>query len=117
MTVGTGINPVLGEIAKTCHLPLQPARVDDRTKPNARWLVMYTKGVMDTDALSDFVYGGSYVPLKDPPLTSRSNSVTGGLFLPKTAITSAEEYACEFRAPFWRKYPVTGDQERSYSMA
>ncbi len=115
LTVGTGINPVLGEIAKTCHLPLQPARVDDRTKPNARWLVMYTKGVMDTDALSDFVYGELYVPLKvsapDQPLQFRYR---WSLPLPKTAITSAKEYACEFRAPFWRKYPVTGDQERSY---
>lgn len=113
LTVGTGRNPVLDEIAKTCHLPLQPATVNDRTKPNARWLVTYTKGVMDTDALSDFVYGELYVPLEaaapDQPLQFRYR-----WSLPGAAITSVKKYACEFKAPFWRDtYQVAGDH-RSY---
>lgn len=112
LTVGTGDNPVLDAIAKTSGLTLQPATVDDRTKPNARWLLTYTKGVMDTDALSDFVYGELYVPLAvtgaDRPLRFRYRWA-----LPAAAAASVRAYASTFAAPFWGSYQVTGN-ERSY---
>jgi len=111
-TVGTGGNPVLDAIATTCGLSLQPARVDDRTEPNARWLVTYTQGMMDTDALSDFIYGELYVPLApsdaNQPLHFRYRWA-----IPGAEVASVKAYACTFAAPFWRPYQVAGN-ERSY---
>jgi hypothetical protein len=112
LTVGRGDNPVLDAIATTCGLSLRPATADNRTKPNARWLVTYTHGMMDTDALSDFIYGELYVPLvpsgAEKPIHFRYRWA-----LPGAALASVLAYACRFAAPFWRTYQIAGDQ-RSY---
>lgn len=112
LTPGKGGNPVLDTIATTCGLSLQPAPAGDRTKPNARWLVTYTQGMMDTDALSDFIYGELYVPLA-PSAANQPLRFRYRWAVPGAAIAAVRAYACTFTAPFWRAYSVAGDQ-RSY---
>jgi Ferritin-like len=110
----TGDNPVLDEIAeKTRGLRLRPATVADRSKPNARWLVTYAKGMMDTDALSDFIFGELYVPLEVSAPLDQPLQFCYRWSLPSADITAVREYACRFTAPFWRHYQSAADQ-RSY---
>lgn len=64
MAVGSGLGPLLDALHNRCQLPLQvQPTTADRNAPNARWLVRYTLGMMDTDALSNVVYGDLYIPL------------------------------------------------------
>jgi hypothetical protein len=113
LTTANGSNPVLDEIEATCGLSLKPATVADRTKPNARWLATYTKGVMDTDALSDFVYGELYVPLVPVP-ADQSLHFQYRWALPGAALESVKEYACTFKKPFGPTYDAKGEDQRSY---
>ncbi len=64
MAVGSGLGALLDALHERCRLPLQLKPVTtDRNAPDARWLVCYTLGMMDTDALSNVVYGDLYIPL------------------------------------------------------
>src|SRR3712207_9426039 len=63
-SVGAGDNPILAAVAERTGLHLSLKECEDRDAPNARWLVKYTKGVMDTDAIPDLVFGELYVPLR-----------------------------------------------------
>ena len=111
---GTGDNPVLDEIAeKTRGLRLRPASVADRSEPNARWLVTYAKGMMDTDALSDFIFGELYVPLEVSAAPDQPLQFCYRWSLPGADITTVRKYACSFADPFWRHYQPAGNQ-RSY---
>jgi hypothetical protein len=118
VTVEIRHNPVLEEIAKTCGVSVRSAIADDRTKPNARWLVTYAKGVMDTDALSDFVYGELYVPLAVSRASQR-HSFDYRWSLPGAANASVKAYACRFAKPFWLPaYQFDEERnERSYKLS
>lgn len=79
-----------------------------RGQPNGRWMVVYTKGIMDTDALSDVVFGELYVPLTAQPADGptrfeRRWRFAGGM----EEVVAA--YACRFAAPFWGSFQVAGD--------
>jgi hypothetical protein len=111
LTLGAGDNAVLDEIAeKTRGLRLRPASVADRSKPNARWLVTYAKGMMDTDALSDFIFGELYVPLEVSAVPDQPLQFSYRWSLPGADITAVKAYTCEFGAPFWREYQPAGNQ-------
>lgn len=80
-----------------------------RGDPNGRWMVTYCKGMMDTDALSDLVFGELYVPLTVQPTAGklarfeRSWRFVGGM----EALLAG--YACQFHSPFWATFDVHGD--------
>lgn len=72
----------------------------DRTKPNSRWLIKYTEGIMDTDAISDMVYGELFIPLEvvpqsEPFVISKKWTFVKGM---KEVLAS---YTCHFQQPFW----------------
>ncbi|HEX4307481.1 MAG TPA: ferritin-like domain-containing protein [Solirubrobacterales bacterium] len=60
-------NPILGALGSRAGVELALAEGDDREGADMRWLLAYTQGVMDTDGLSDLVYGELYVPLTVKP--------------------------------------------------
>lgn len=57
------INPIFERIAKDVNLRIGFVDDKDRYSSNTRWLVRYTLGVMDTDALSNLVFGELYIPV------------------------------------------------------
>jgi len=82
----------------------QPAETD-RSKPNSRWVVKYTEGIMDTDALTDLVYGELYIPVQvkpgNKPFTiSKTWTFTAGM---KEVVA---QYTCDFTKPFWANFSV-----------
>ena len=102
-------NPIFSAFAERLQLGLALAEGADRTAPNARWLVGYTKGVMDTDALSDFVYGELYVPVTVQP-TGEPIALSRTWSFPESMSAAVSGYACRFAAPFWAQYQVSGDE-------
>lgn len=78
----------------------------DRMQPGSRWLVGYTKGLMDVDAVSDFVYGELYVPL-----AAKGDEVRFARewAFPLAMRSAVMDYACNFGKPFWGDFAVDGD--------
>lgn len=108
LTIEGGENPILAALRSRTGLGLSFAEGGDRQGPNMRWLLHYTQGVMDTDGLSDLVFGELYVPLTvqvgpDPVTFSRRWSFPTGI---RDALA---EYACRFDAPFWANFVVEGN--------
>src|SRR4029079_8674768 len=66
-------------------------------------------GVMDTDALSDFVYGELYVPVTVQP-TGEPIALSRTWSFPESMSAAVSGYACRFAAPFWAQYQVSGDE-------
>jgi hypothetical protein len=79
-----------------------------RTGPNGRWLLRYVKGVMDTDALSDLVFGEAFIPLQATPTDEPVHWQRTWRFAPGMAAALAG-YACRFDQPFWAHFDVDGD--------
>jgi hypothetical protein len=79
-----------------------------RGQPNGRWMVTYVKGFMDTDALSDVVYGELYVPLTVQPSDEPVRFGRSWRFVPGMTEVVAS-YACRFTHPFWADFKVDGD--------
>jgi hypothetical protein len=80
--------------------------VSDRMKPNSRWVAKYTKGFMDTDALSDFIYGELYIPLV--VTDSGKISLTHAWRMPGDLTAYIRSRTLRFDQPFWDAYSVTG---------
>lgn len=79
-----------------------------RGQPNGRWMVTYVKGFMDTDALSDVVYGELYVPLTVQPKDGPVRFERSWRFVAGMADVVAS-HACRFAHPFWADFKVDGD--------
>jgi Ferritin-like len=79
----------------------------DRTKANSRWVVKYTKGIMDTDAITDLVYGELYIPLQVIPDGRKFNIKKKWVFAPGMKDLVAG-YTCDFSKPFWATFMVEG---------
>lgn len=82
-----------------------------RNDPNSRWVIKYTLGMMDTDSISNLVYGELFIPIKVRPGTEpftieRSWSFPDGM---KNLVA---DYACRFHKPFWADFQVA-DKIRS----
>lgn len=103
-----GENPIFGALRSRTGLDLAFAAGEDRQKPNMRWLLGYTQGVMDTDGLSDLVYGELYVPLTVTP-GSGPVTVTRKWLFPAAIKDALAAYACRFDAPFWGTFEIDGD--------
>ena len=92
-------NPILDSIKGRTRLHLKPTVDDDRSKPNTRWFLSYTKGIMDTDSLRDLVYGELYVPVHVVPMEPIQISESWPFVSSMRA--AVEEYACRFDNPYW----------------
>lgn len=112
---------LLRAFSQVTHLPLRFANPlaggdsRDRQKPNARWLVRYTAGVMDTDALANLVYGDVYIPLT---LSLDANGGTKPVqlakrwtFAPGTRDAVAA-VTLDFATPFWATYTVASNRQQ-----
>jgi hypothetical protein len=106
-------NPLLEALATTTGLTLEPTHDSDRDRPNGRWLVRYTKGVMDTDALSDMVFGEIFIPLTVRAVSDRvaaSRSWRFAASMRDLVLT----HAGRFDRPFWGKYTFPHDKQRGF---
>ena len=106
MKTASGDNPILAALggATALQLTVTPPG-NDRRAPNSRWLAGYTKGLMDVDAVSDFVYGDLYIPLTaegGDVRFCRTWTFPAGM---KDAVASV---ACDFAEPFWAQFDVRG---------
>ncbi|HWC47263.1 MAG TPA: ferritin-like domain-containing protein [Solirubrobacterales bacterium] len=109
MTVGGGENPILASLRSRTGLGLALAEGGDRKQPNSRWLLGYTQGVMDTDGLSDLVYGELYVPLTVVPGAEPVTFARQWTF-PEEVRDAVAAYACRFDAPFWADFQVKANE-------
>jgi hypothetical protein len=82
----------------------------DRNATNSRWLIKYTLGTMDTDALSSFVFGELYVPLK---VTTPNKEIkfTKEWVYNIDLYQAIASFACSFTKPFWRDDYVMKDSK------
>ena len=113
MAIGSGFDELMDALHNRCQLPLQLQQLTDRSAPNARWLTRYTLGMMDTDALSNVVYGELYIPLmpcnsREPVSFSESWTFPAGLepvLLPLVA---------RFGRVFWTNKAQVTDNTRTW---
>jgi hypothetical protein len=103
-------NPLLDALGERVGAELS-VQTANRTRPNGRWMVTYAKGVMDTDALSDVVYGELYVPLTVQPADGPVSFEHSWRFVPGMEEIVAS-YACVFDDPFWAQFDVEGDKRK-----
>jgi len=105
LTVSEGDNPILAALGGAVGLRLAVADPGDRGAPNGRWLVKYSMGTMDTDALSNFAFGELYIPL----MASAANEpvhMTKTWTFPANMKLAVIEYSCRFSQPFWAPYTI-----------
>jgi hypothetical protein len=115
LTVKDGENAVLKAIAERTGLGLELSQIAERRAPNARWFVHYTKGVMDTDSLSDLVFGELYIPLS---ITAGGQIRTAKTWRYAAAMREVvAEYACRFDKPFWAPDASVGEGKREFKLA
>ena len=110
-TEAPGANPILSAISSRSGLRLDLTKEEDRNLPNSRWLVKYTKGIMDTDALTDVVYGELYIPLSvGSPTQNEAVKLGRDWAFPREMESAIEQYALQFARPFWSAYQVNGNR-------
>lgn len=108
LTRGLGDNPIFNAFAAKTNLQLSLPETGDRYAANNRWLVKYTKGVMDTDALSDLVYGELYIPVTVQPNGEGHIELSEKWTFPASMENPVEDYAVRFDKPFWAPFQVDG---------
>lgn len=102
-----GLDPMLADVLAGTGLTAAVRNEHDRDKPNSRWFIDYTLGVMDTDSLRNVVYGDLYVPLR----LSAAGAVTLGdtFTFPAGVERWLTAIGCRFDQPFWSSdYVVEG---------
>lgn len=111
VVAGPEADALLSALGTRTGLGLQLRQGDGRKAPNGRWLVRYTKAMMDTDALADVVFGELYVPLV---AVAGDEPVRLGYSwrFPATVAEAVAAYACHFDRPFWADFQVDGDVRR-----
>jgi hypothetical protein len=103
-------NPVFAAIRERLRVSLTTTRGSDRTKANSRWLVGYTTGYMDTDALADFVYGELYIPVSVQ--SSGTITLSQSWAFPAEMKDALAQFACRFENPFWDDSATVKDGQR-----
>lgn len=106
ITAGSAENPVLAAFEHHTGLRLGVS-TGDRDKSNTRWLMKYTLGVMDVDALSSFVYAELYIPLEIDSARGTIHKQSRWVF-PASVKGALASYACSFSQPFWAEFTVNG---------
>jgi hypothetical protein len=83
----------------------------NRTDPNSRWLAVYTKSIMDTDALSDFCWAEVYIPLQLEPIIGGRQRFEQSWEFPVSLVDDVVSLACDFSHPFWTAgYVIDGER-------
>ena len=113
-TQGVIKNPIKELIAKRLNLDIdfEPQKVKSRTDSNARWLLKYTQGVMDTDAISEMVFGELYVPVTIKPNRKPYKSGMEWNFSPGM-MKAVTIYTCNFDKPFWATFDIQGKTRKT----
>ncbi len=115
MAVGSGLGPLLDALHSRCRLPLQlQSTTTDRNAPNARWLVRYTLGMMDTDALSNVVYGDLYIPLM-AGATHEPVVLTDSWTFPAGLEPVLQPVVAQFSRVFWTDSARVTDNTRTWT--
>ena len=102
-------NQILDFFAKQHGLQLSAQPLEtDRGKPDSRWVIKYTEGIMDTDALTDLVYGELFIPVQVVPGNTpfsigKKWTFSEGM---KEVVT---KYTCDFKKPFWANFKILKD--------
>lgn len=105
---------VSGDMTNTLALPgttPRPKTAKDRNAPNSRWLIDYTIGLMDTDALAGFFYGTLYIPL-NADFLEKTQTFSRSWSVPAAVADALTAYGAVFTAPFWAPYEFKGADER-----
>ena len=107
LTLNESKNQLLDFIQKKhgIRLSAQPSQTN-RDSANSRWVVKYTEGIMDSDALTDMVYGEVYIPLKVVP-NKKPFTIEHTWNFAKGMEEVVAEYACVFAKPFWAPFKVS----------
>ncbi|NEQ64001.1 MAG: hypothetical protein F6K21_00435, partial [Symploca sp. SIO2D2] len=93
-------NSIFAQFKANTNLELnQDNSIEDRNQRNTRWLAKYTKGVMDTDSLLDFVYFELYIPVKPKIDGTVSFSFTKAWTFPADMTGAVKNYGCRFEKP------------------
>ncbi|MGA8429756.1 MAG: hypothetical protein WB729_08040 [Candidatus Sulfotelmatobacter sp.] len=108
LNVSSPRNEIFSRLTSLTNLSYRVKEIDDRNAPNARWLAKYTMGLMDTDALSNFVCGELYVPL-DVSATDDPIEFKREWQFPAELRGAVAKYACNFRSPFWADFKIDGN--------
>jgi uncharacterized membrane protein len=108
ITIGEQSNPVWKAFESRTNLKLDLAPTKDRNQPNSRWLVGYTKGIMDVDSARDYIYGELYIPLAIRDC-SGPVSIYKKWSFPSGTSAALSDFACNFAKPFWAPYVVDGN--------
>jgi hypothetical protein len=100
-------NPIFSSIAKKYNIQIFMNEDDnDRNSSNSRWLIKYTLGIMDSDALSNFIYGELYIPVKLKTNTHQPIKIVKQWIFPYDMKSLISEYACKFEQPFWAPFEI-----------
>ena len=108
LAVGDGLNEVISAFAAQTGLQLGVSYTGARYVPNSRWLVKYGCGVMDVDALSNLVYGESFIPVTITQVAGPIH-LADHWTLPAGMLDTVSAFACQFSKPFWADYQVDGN--------
>lgn len=108
LELGAGENPILSALAKKTNLQFTLGDKGERTASNSRWLVKYTKGVMDTDAIRDLVFGELYIPITVEP-SDKPITLSRSWVFPAAMQKTVADYACNFANPYWAPFKVSAD--------
>jgi len=114
LALGSGLAEVFSSFAKRTAAPGGPGGLQlgvasngSRDAVNTRWLVNYGLGVMDVDALSNFVWGELYVPVTVQ--AAGPIQLTSNWNFPAIMESAVAAVACQFSKPFWASYQVDGN--------
>ncbi len=108
-------NPIFTYLQNHLSVPVETHPQKDREKPNSRWLIKYTKGVMDTDAITDLVFGELFIPViakKTEKKVSFTRSWEFNLFL----YEPLRSYCLKFKKPFWTNEYEVDDSTRKINV-
>ncbi|UJR24392.1 hypothetical protein I4U23_005769 [Adineta vaga] len=83
---------------------------ENRNATNSRWLIKYTLGMMDTDALSSFVFGELYVPLNIAKPNKQIKFSKEWLYN-IDLYQAIASFGCSFTKPFWRSDYIIQDKQ------
>lgn len=99
------MSTILKEVGLSCDIVVN----EDRKDTNTRWLIKYCLGIMDTDALSNFIFGELYIPLK-VLTTGQQIKLNRNWTYAFNLLQVIQQYACQFDKTFWRNdYTINGN--------
>ncbi|CAF1669050.1 unnamed protein product [Adineta ricciae] len=93
--------PILEVIHNNTGLSCAINASKNRNETNSRWLIKYTLGLMDVDALSDFVFGELYIPLTVANAPNQPIQLRHSWTFNKGVYNAVKDFALDFFRAFW----------------